>query len=29
MTLRHGVHALGYRFDRDAHNWVKVATNDT
>jgi len=25
MTLRHGVHALGYRFDRDARKWVKVA----
>jgi len=28
MTLRHGVHALGYRFDRDARKWVKVSTND-
>jgi len=25
LTLRHGVHALGYRFDRDAREWVKAA----
>jgi len=25
MTLRHGVHVLGYRFDRDARTWVKAA----
>jgi len=29
MTLRHGVHTLGYRFDRDTHKWIKVTTNDT
>ena len=24
VTLRNGVHALGYRFDRDARKWVKA-----
>jgi len=29
MALRHDVHSLGYRLDRDTHTWVKMATNDT
>ena len=28
VTIRNDIHRLGYRFDRDAHNWVKVTTND-
>jgi len=29
MALRHDVHSLGYRLDRDTHAWVKMTTNDT